>query len=77
MSISVKCVTTFIEGLDHAECVTTGPDGTLYAGGEAGRIYRILPDGKKLEIICSTGRFIVGVAVSPDGKFVLACDLVM
>lgn len=47
-----------------------------YAGGEAGQIYRILPGGKKLEIICNTGGFILGVAVSPDGKIVFACDSV-
>ena len=31
----------FADGLDHPEGVTAGPDGTLYAGGEAGQIYRV------------------------------------
>jgi len=25
----------FVESLDHPECVTRGPDGMTYAGGEA------------------------------------------
>lgn len=76
MPLPLTRATTFIDGLDHPECVTTGPDGTLYAGGEAGQIYRISRDGKKLETIANTGGFILGVAVSPDGKSVFACDLV-
>ena len=33
--------TVFAEGLDHPECVAVHPDGTIWAGGEAGQIYRI------------------------------------
>ena len=35
----------FADGLDHPEGVTVGPDGTVYAGGEAGQIYRVALDG--------------------------------
>lgn len=76
MPLPLKRATVFIDGLDHPECITTGPDGTLYAGGEAGQIYRISRDGKKLETLANTGGFILGVVVSPCGKFVYACDLV-
>jgi sugar lactone lactonase YvrE len=76
MPLSLKRASIFIDGLDHPECITTGPDGTFYAGGEAGQIYRISADGKKLETIATTSGFILGVTVSPDGKFVYACDLV-
>ncbi len=76
MALPIKRASIFIDGLDHPECVTTGPDGTFYAGGVAGQIYRISPDGKKLEQIATTGGFILGVAVSPCGKYVFACDLV-
>ena len=59
-------------GLDHPEGVTQGPDGRVYAGGEAGQIYAIAPDGT-LEQIASTGGFIYGVATDGDGN-VYACD---
>lgn len=35
---------TIVVGLDHPECVAVGSTGELYAGGEAGTIYRIDPD---------------------------------
>lgn len=76
MPLQLTRASVFIDGLDHPECITTGPDGTFYAGGEAGQLYRISADGKKLETIATTGGFILGVAVSPDGKFLFACDLV-
>ena len=60
------------EGLDHPEAVALGPDGTLYAGGEAGQIYQIDADGQFREIT-STGGFILGIAVDAQGA-VHACD---
>lgn len=59
-------------GLDHPECVAVGPDGLLYAGGEAGQIYRIHAEGNP-EQIASTGGFIYGVALGGSGD-VFACD---
>ena len=41
----------------------------LFAGGEAGQIYQISPDGKVVEEIANTGGFILGVAISPDGSW--------
>jgi gluconolactonase len=63
---------TLATGLDHPEGIAVGPDGVLYAGGEAGQIYRIDPDGA-LDQIASTGGFIYGVAVAGSGD-VFACD---
>lgn len=60
-------------GLDHPEGVASGPDGTLYAGGEAGQIYRISVDGGS-EQIAETGGSVLGVAVDGRGH-VYACDV--
>lgn len=38
---------TIVAGLDHPECVAVGSVGELYAGGEAGTIYRIDPERRK------------------------------
>jgi len=59
-------------GLDHPECAAWGPDGYIYAGGEAGQIYRIGLEGN-VEEIASTGGFIFGLALDADAN-VYACD---
>ena len=54
-------------GLDHPEGVAQGPDGRVYAGGEAGQIYRISLDGDVKEL-ASTGGFIYGVTLDGSGQ---------
>jgi gluconolactonase len=66
---------SFTEGLDHPEGVAAGPDGTVYAGGEAGQIYRVSLDGQ-WEQIASTGGFILGLCLDGDGN-IYACDLAL
>jgi len=75
MPIPVKRVQTFAEGLDHPECVATHPDGTIWAGGELGQIYRISKDGKTVDEVARTGGFVLGIAFSPDASWLVACDL--
>ena len=65
--------TTLAEGLDHPEGAAVGPDGTVYAGGEAGQIYRIALDGTP-EQYADTGGFLYGVAVDGSGN-VYGCDM--
>ena len=65
----------FAEGLDHPECVAIHPDGSVWAGGEGGQIYRIAPDGKKMEIVAKTGGFVLGLAFSPDASWLAICDI--
>jgi gluconolactonase len=70
--IELSAFETVATGLDHPEGIALGPDGRIYAGGEAGQIYAIGPDGTVEEIV-STGGFIYGVALDGDGN-VYACD---
>jgi gluconolactonase len=62
-----------VSELDHPEGVATGPDGLLYAGGEAGQIYKIDPTAETLEQIADTGGFVLGLALDGDGN-IYACD---
>lgn len=64
----------FADGLDHPEGVAFHRDGSLWAGGEAGQIYKITPDGQ-LEEVANTGGFILGLAFSPGCEWLAICDL--
>ena len=44
--LSIEDVSIFADGLDHPECVAVHPDGSVWAGGEGGQIYKISEDGK-------------------------------
>lgn len=61
-----------VDGLDHPEAVARGAEGELYAGGEAGQVYRIDPTGQYEEIARVDG-FVAGVTVCADGAL-LVCD---
>ncbi len=63
---------TLATGLDHPEGVAWGPDGRVYAGGEAGQIYAVSLDGQ-VEEIATTGGFIYGVTLDGAGNL-YACD---
>jgi gluconolactonase len=72
--IRVEDIKVYAEGLDHPECVLYHPDGSVWAGGEAGQLYRIDPQGI-LEIMANTGGFILGIALSPGKDWMAICDL--
>jgi gluconolactonase len=72
-TMAVTDFTMFVEGLDHPECVSWGPDGFVYAGGEAGQIYRIDLDTGEVTEVGSTGGFILGICLDADAN-VFACD---
>ena len=75
MSLSIEQVSIFADGLDHPEGIAVHPDGSVWAGGEAGQVYRISADGGQVEEICSTGGFVLGIAFSPDASWLALCDL--
>ena len=73
--LPIRRAKVFCEGLDHPECLAVHPDGSIWAGGEAGQIYRVSADGKRIDEVANTGGFILGVAISRDGSWLAACDL--
>ena len=76
MIIETEKILTFADGLDHPECVAVHPDGSVWAGGEAGQIYRIPPAGGEPEEVARVeGGFVLGIAFSPDATWMAICDL--
>ncbi len=57
----------FASGVDHSECIAFDREGVLWAGGEAGQIYRISTGGIVCQI-ASLGGFCAGLAFSPSGE---------
>ena len=74
MLYSISEVRRFATGLDHPEGISVGRDGTVYAGGEAGQVYRISPDGKKVETIANTGGYCLGVTLDQKENLYI-CDM--
>src|SRR5579872_5959102 len=63
----------FANGLDHPECLAFDREGWLWAGGEAGQVYRISPAGG-LETVAELGGFCGGVARTPDDADLFVCN---
>ncbi len=73
MLYPIEKVGVFAQGLDHPEGLAVARDGTVYAGGEAGQVYRISPDGKKVEILANTGGFCLGLTLDQEDNLYI-CD---
>ncbi len=71
--IPIERFEIFANGLDHPECLTFDREGWLWAGGEAGQVYRISPKGA-LETVTSMGGFCAGVAWTPDDVELFVCN---
>ena len=63
----------FANGLDHPECLAFDRAGWLWAGGEAGQVYRISPGGA-LETVAEMGGFCSGLAWTPDDAELFVCN---
>jgi gluconolactonase len=62
-------VEVLVEGLDHPEGVCWDPDSNvLWAGGEAGQLYRIDPDARTVELAALAPGFVLGLAVDAHGR---------
>ena len=68
-------LSVLVDGLDHPEGIACGPDGGVYAGGEAGQVYRIDIDQAEFTEIANTGGFVLGMALDSESN-IYACDLV-
>jgi gluconolactonase len=61
--ISLQKFEVFAEGLDHPEGLAFDADGTLWAGGELGQIYKISRRGKA-RTVATLGGFNLGLTLS-------------
>lgn len=57
-----------VDGLDHPEGVTYGPDGYLYAGGEAGQVYRVDLAQAVATPFADTGGLNLGIALDAEAN---------
>lgn len=62
--LPIESFQIFATNIDHPECIAFDRAGDLWAGGEAGQIYRIPPDGKA-QLFATLGGFCAGLAFSP------------
>jgi gluconolactonase len=61
------------EDLDHPESVAVAPDGAIYAGGEAGQLWRLEPGEPTTAVqVADLGGFLLGLAVLEGGDVVVA-----
>jgi gluconolactonase len=65
--IPIERFEIFATGLDHPECVAFDREGFLWAGGEAGQIYRIDSAGQ-VQTVGQLGGFTGGIAFSPEDE---------
>lgn len=63
----------FASGLDHPECLAFDRAGDLWAGGEAGQVYRIDPSGQ-VRTVTTLGGFSGGLAFSPLDHTLYVCN---
>jgi sugar lactone lactonase YvrE len=71
--MDLEALRTLAQGLDHPEAVALGPDGLLYAGGEAGQIYRVNPAAGESVQIADTSGSVLGLCLDSRGR-IYACD---
>jgi gluconolactonase len=62
--VSCAQLSVFAEGLDHPEGLAFDSGGDLWAGGEAGQLYRIPQDGV-VQQVANVGGFCLGITFSP------------
>jgi gluconolactonase len=67
-------IETLVDGLDHPEGVCWDPfAGVLWAGGEAGQVYRVRLEERQAEEVARAPGFVHGLALDGRGRLVLCC----
>lgn len=69
--INLTHAEVLVDGLDHPEGITLGPDGYAYAGGEAGQVYRVDVAARRATQIATTGGFNLGLAADAGANLYL------
>ena len=69
-------VSVLVDGLDHPEGVAWDPEaGVVWAGGEAGQLYRVDPVARTVDHVATAPSFVLGLAVDGAGRLaVCAAD---
>jgi sugar lactone lactonase YvrE len=63
-----------VDGLDHPEGVCWDPDArVLWAGGEAGQLYRVDVEARTWEEVGRAPGFVLGLAVDGRGRLAICC----
>ncbi len=62
-------IKTYAKGLDHPEGLAIDRDRDVWAGGEAGQLYRI--GGGSVEVVAQLGGFCLGITISRDQEIVV------
>ena len=65
-------ITVVTDALDHPEGIAWSPSGAIYAGGEAGQVYRVSLDGD-VTIVGTTDGFAYGVTLDASDR-AYVCD---
>lgn len=71
--IPIERFEVYARDVDHSECIAFDRAGNLWAGGEAGQVYRIGPD-RKPEVVANLGSYSAGVAFSPEEEELFVCN---
>ena len=67
-------IDVLVDGLDHPEGVCWDPvAGVVWAGGEAGQVYRVDLDERRAEEVARAPGFLLGLAVDGRGRIILCC----
>src|SRR5437879_8757993 len=74
MLYPISEVRNLLSQLNHPEGLAVARDGSIYAGGETGEVYRISADGMKVQKFAATGGFCLGITLDRDEN-IYVCDI--